>query len=34
MIGPFSNQDGFAEAFDLADDAPMMRAPKDRIEIW
>ena len=34
VIGPFSNQDGFAEAFDLADDAPMMRAPEDRIEIW
>ena len=32
--GPFSNSAAFQQAFDLADDAPMLRAPEDRIEIW
>ena len=34
VIGPFSNMDAFQGAFGIADDAPMMRAPKERIEIW
>ena len=32
--GPLSNMDAFQEAFHLADDAPMLRAREDRIEIW
>jgi predicted metalloendopeptidase len=32
--GPFSNLDAFAQAWDVAPDAPMMRAPEDRLEIW
>ena len=32
--GPFSNSDAFRDAFGLADDAPMMRPPAERIEIW
>ena len=32
--GPLANLDAFQEAFDLADDAPMMRPREDRIEIW
>ena len=34
VLGPVSNLDEFAEAFSLADDAPLMRAPEDRIRIW
>jgi predicted metalloendopeptidase len=29
-----SNQSGFQRAFGLDDDAPMMRPPEERIEIW
>ncbi len=32
--GPLSNFTPFAEAFAITDDAPMMRKPQDRIEIW
>ena len=32
--GPLSNLDSFAAAFDLDEDAPMMRARDQRIEIW
>ena len=32
--GPLANLDGFQSAFDLADDAPMLRAREERIEIW
>ena len=32
--GPFSNLDAFQQAWGLADDAPMMRPPAERIEIW
>lgn len=31
---PLANLDGFASAFDLAEDTPMMRPREDRIEIW
>lgn len=34
VIGPLSNSSAFAEAYGLADDAPVMRAPHERIEIW
>ena len=34
VVGPFSNQDAFQVAFDLADDAPMIRPREERIEIW
>jgi putative endopeptidase len=34
VIGPLSNSSAFAAAYGLADDAPVMRAPEDRIEIW
>ncbi len=34
MLGPFSNLDAFQEAFDLDDDAPVMRPRQERIEIW
>jgi len=34
VTGPFSNLDAFQEAFDLADDAPIMRPRPERIEIW
>jgi putative endopeptidase len=34
VLGPVSNLDAFRDAFGLADDAPIMRAPGDRIEIW
>ncbi len=34
VIGPLSNSSAFAEAFALDDDAVVMRAPEDRIEIW
>ena len=34
VVGPLSNSAAFAEAFGIADDAPVMRAPGDRIEIW
>jgi putative endopeptidase len=34
VLGPFSNSRVFQDAFGLADDAPMMRPPADRIEIW
>jgi predicted metalloendopeptidase len=29
-----SNLEGFRTAFDLDDDAPMMRSRDERIEIW
>jgi predicted metalloendopeptidase len=29
-----SNLDSFAEAFDIADDHPSMRAPESRVDIW
>jgi len=32
--GPLSNLQEFQDAFDLADDAPMMRPRGERIEIW
>jgi predicted metalloendopeptidase len=32
--GPFSNVGAFQTAFDLDDDAPMMRPPAERVEIW
>ncbi len=32
--GPFSNSRGFQTAFGLGDDAPMLRPPAERIEIW
>jgi predicted metalloendopeptidase len=34
VVGPVSNLDAFRDAFGLADDAPIMRPPEDRIEIW
>ena len=34
VLGPVSNLEAFREAFGLADDAPIMRAPAERIEIW
>lgn len=34
VIGPLSNCSAFAAAYALADDAPVMRAPQERIEIW
>jgi putative endopeptidase len=34
VLGPMSNQSGFQRAFGLDDDAPMMRPPEERIEIW
>jgi putative endopeptidase len=34
VIGPVSNLDAFRDAFGLADDAPIMRPPERRIEIW
>jgi putative endopeptidase len=34
VAGPFSNLDDFQEAFELGDDAPMMRPHEDRLEIW
>src|SRR4051794_25157813 len=34
VLGPISNLDAFRDAFGLADDAPIMRAPADRVEIW
>jgi putative endopeptidase len=34
VLGPVSNLDAFRDAFGLADDAPIMRAPQERIEIW
>jgi predicted metalloendopeptidase len=34
VIGPLSNATEFAEAFGLADDAPVMRPREERIEIW
>ena len=34
VVGPLSNSTAFAEAYGLADDAPVMRAPQERIEIW
>jgi len=32
--GPLSNLESFAEAFDIPDDAPSMRAEDDRVEVW
>ena len=34
VVGPVSTLDAFRDAFGLADDAPIMRPPEDRIEIW
>jgi len=34
VAGPFSNLDAFQQAFDIDDDAPIMRARDERIEIW
>ncbi|MBE2314917.1 M13 family metallopeptidase [Solirubrobacter sp. CPCC 204708] len=34
VLGPVSNLEAFREAFGLADDAPIMRPPGERIEIW
>ena len=34
VLGPFSNLAAFQEAFGLPEDAPMLRAPVERIEIW
>src|SRR4051812_35422858 len=34
VLGPISNLDAFQVAYGLADDAPIMRPPEDRIEIW
>jgi predicted metalloendopeptidase len=34
VLGPVSNLEAFRDAFALADDAPIMRAPEERIEIW
>src|SRR3954452_14303045 len=34
VLGPVSNLEAFRDAFGLADDAPIMRAPQERIEIW
>jgi predicted metalloendopeptidase len=34
VLGPVSNLEAFRDAFGLADDAPIMRAPGERIEIW
>jgi putative endopeptidase len=32
--GPLSNMESFQEAFDISDDAPSMRAERDRVEVW
>jgi putative endopeptidase len=32
--GPLANLDSFQQAFGLPDDAPMVRPPEERIEIW
>ncbi len=34
VVGPVSNLDTFRDAFGLTDDAPIMRPPQERIEIW
>jgi predicted metalloendopeptidase len=34
VLGPISNLEAFRSAYGLADDAPIMRPPEDRIEIW
>jgi predicted metalloendopeptidase len=34
VIGPMSNLNAFRDAFGLADDAPILRAAEDRVEIW
>jgi putative endopeptidase len=34
VLGPMSNLNAFRDAFGLPDDAPIMRAPQERIEIW
>jgi putative endopeptidase len=34
VLGPISNLDAFRDAFGLPDDAPILRAPQQRIEIW
>jgi predicted metalloendopeptidase len=34
VTGPVSNLEAFRDAFGLADDAPIMRPPGERIEIW
>ncbi len=34
VLGPISNLESFRDAYDLPDDAPIMRPPGERIEIW
>jgi predicted metalloendopeptidase len=34
VLGPVSNLEAFRAAYGLADDAPIMRPPGERIEIW
>jgi predicted metalloendopeptidase len=34
VLGPISNLEAFQTAYGLADDAPIMRPPEERIEIW
>ena len=34
VLGPVSNLNAFRDAFGLPDDAPIMRPPEQRIEIW
>jgi predicted metalloendopeptidase len=34
VVGPLANLQAFQDAFDLGDDAPMLRPREDRIEIW
>ena len=34
VLGPISNLEAFRDAYGLADDAPIMRPPEERIEIW
>ena len=34
VLGPVSNLEAFRDAFGLPDDAPIMRPPEERIEIW
>jgi len=32
--GPLSNMQEFLDAFDVSEDSPMYKAPKDRVDIW
>jgi predicted metalloendopeptidase len=34
VLGPVSNLEAFRVAFGLPDEAPIMRPPGQRIEIW